>query len=297
LLIETVKSLVEGTEQVEVVIVDNGSTDGSDLAVEHQFPEAHVIRTGKNLGFGAAINRGVRERPGDRLMFLNNDLRCEPGFAAALLDESGEGWTVAGVLLQDADPGRIDSAGVVLDASLMAFDHLHGEPAESAAEAAPPHGPTGGAALVQLDSFNAVGGFDELMFAYYEDADLALRLRRAGVRCRLAADARAIHRYSSTLGAGSSQKYALTGWSRGYMLRRYGVMRRPRLAAHAIACETVICAGQLLTDRTAAGVAGRVRGWRAARGLDRRRLDTDGLLHPSFGDALRRRGRRRGIRR
>jgi GT2 family glycosyltransferase len=237
----------------------------------------------------------VRERPADRLVFLNNDLRCEPGFIAGLSDEVGGGSSVAGVLLQGPDPSRIDSAGVVLDVSLMAFDHLHDEPVEAVAAAPSPHGPTGGAALIEIDAFNSVGGFDEHIFAYYEDADLAVRLRQLGFGCRLAASARAVHRYSSTLGARSPRKYELTGWSRGYMLRRYGVMRRPRVAAHALACEAVLCAGQLVIDRTGAGIRGRARGWRAAGGLERRRLDTDGLLEASLRDALRRRRRRRGV--
>jgi GT2 family glycosyltransferase len=295
LLAETLASLHEGSPGCEIVVIDNGSTDGSPARVRREFPETHVIELGSNVGFGRALNRGVRERPADRLVFLNNDLRCEPGFVSALGEEAGGGWSVAGLLLQEPDPSRIDSAGVVLDASLMAFDHLHDEPVQAATTASSPHGPTGGAALVEIDAFNSVGGFDERIFAYYEDADLAVRLRQAGVGCRLAANARAVHRYSSTLGAGSARKYALTGWSRGYMLRRYGVLRRPRLAAHALACEAVICAGQLVADHTVAGISGRARGWRAARGLERRRLDTDGLLEPSLRDALRRRRRRRGL--
>ena len=111
-------------------------------------------------------------------------------------------------------------------------------------------------------AFEAVGGFDERIFLYYEDLDLALRMAAAGARCRLAPEARALHAYSASLGAGSGEKYARTGWSRGYMLRRYGVMSRPRDAARVLATEGAICAGQLLMDRTAAGLRGRLRGWR-----------------------------------
>ncbi len=117
----------------------------------------------------------------------------------------------------------IDSAGVVVDSTLLAFDYLHGLPWSVAETAAPPLGPTGGAALFTLSSFTAVGGFDERIFAYLEDVDFALRLRAAGCACRLASDARAVHRHSATLGSGSAAKNRLMGWSRGYMLRRYGV--------------------------------------------------------------------------
>jgi N-acetylglucosaminyl-diphospho-decaprenol L-rhamnosyltransferase len=141
---------------------------------------------------------------------------------------------------------------------------------------------------------NAVGGFDERIFLYYEDLDLALRIAAAGGRCRLAPEARALHAYSASLGAASARKYGWTGWSRGYMLRRYGVMRDPRLALRALACEGTLCAGQLLRDRTSSGLKGRVRGWREAGGLERRDPGRAPLLEISAREALALRRRRRG---
>ncbi|HEY3435021.1 MAG TPA: glycosyltransferase family 2 protein, partial [Solirubrobacterales bacterium] len=194
---------------------------------------------------------------------------------------------------QERSPELIDSAGVVADATLMGFDYLHGEPVEAAVGAADPLGPTGGAALYRREAFEAVGGFDERIFLYYEDLDLSLRLAAAGGRCRLAPEARALHAYSASLGAASAAKYQRTGWSRGYMLRRYGVMRRPGLALRALACEGALCAGQLLKDRTAAGLKGRLRGWRDGAGLEHRDVDGAPLLDLSARDALARRRRRR----
>jgi N-acetylglucosaminyl-diphospho-decaprenol L-rhamnosyltransferase len=211
-----------------------------------------------------------------------------------MLDAQGSGsQTVAGVLAQERAPELIDSAGVVADRTLMGFDHLHGEPLEATRTASNPLGPTGGAALYERAAFEAVGGFDERIFLYYEDLDLALRLAAAGGRCRLAPDARALHAYSASLGAASGGKYARTGWSRGYMLRRYGVMSHPGSALRALACEGVICAGQLLRDRTAKGLGGRLRGWRAGGGLPARDAVGAPLLEISMREALRRRRRRR----
>jgi N-acetylglucosaminyl-diphospho-decaprenol L-rhamnosyltransferase len=280
---------------VDVVLVDNGSSDDSIEVARRELPEVKVVELGENLGFGRAINRAVAEVPGDPVILLNNDAVPEPGFVEALLEGLGEGIdSVAGVLLQERAPELIDSAGVVADRTLMGFDHLHGEPAHAAASAPDPLGPTGGAALYRREAFEAVGGFDERIFLYYEDLDLALRLAARGSRCRLAPEARALHAYSTSLGAASSRKYAWTGWSRGYMLRRYGVMRDPRLALRALACEGALCAGQLLRDRTGAGLRGRLRGWREGAGLEPR--DTDGapLLDLSAREALALRRRRRG---
>lgn len=291
----TLTSLREQSRPVDVVVADNGSSDGSAAMVREEFAEVTVLELGENLGFGRAINRAVRERPADPVILLNNDAPAEPRFVEALL-EAAEGGAemVAGVLVQERDPGLIDSAGVVADATLMGFDHLHGEPVAAALSAPDPLGPTGGAALYRREAFEAVGGFDERIFLYYEDLDLALRLAAAGGRCRLAGEARAVHAYSASLGAASGAKYARTGWSRGYMLRRYGVMSHPRPALRALACEAALCAGQLLRDRTAKGLEGRWRGWRDGGGLERRELDGAPLLEISGREALARRQARRG---
>jgi GT2 family glycosyltransferase len=288
-------SLREQSRPVDVVVADNGSSDDSVELMRAEFPEVTVLDFGRNLGFGPAINRAVREHPADPVILLNNDIECEPRFVEALLDSLGESvQSVAGVLVQEQAPGLIDSAGVVADATLMGFDYLHGQPLEVAPTAPDPLGPTGGAGLYRHAAFEAVGGFDERIFLYYEDLDLALRMAAAGARCRLAGEARALHAYSASLGARSGEKFARTGWSRGYMLRRYGVMRRPRLALRALACEGALCAGQVLMDRSAKGIGGRLRGWRDGSRLASRELGEAPLLDISGREALALRRRRRG---
>jgi N-acetylglucosaminyl-diphospho-decaprenol L-rhamnosyltransferase len=291
----TLRSLGAQTRPVDVVLVDNGSSDDSVELARRELPEVKVLDMGQNLGFGPAINRAVAEHRADPVILLNNDAEAEPRFAEALLDGLGEGVdSVAGVLLQERAPELIDSAGVVADATLMGFDYLHGEAAEAADSAPDPLGPTGGAALYRRQALERVGGFDERIFLYYEDLDLALRIAAAGGRCRLVPEARALHAYSASLGAASARKYAWTGWSRGYMLRRYGVMGDPRLALRALACEGALCAGQLLKDRTATGLKGRLRGWRDGGGLERHDPDGAPLLDLSAREALALRRRRRG---
>jgi N-acetylglucosaminyl-diphospho-decaprenol L-rhamnosyltransferase len=294
LLARALDSLRVQTREVDVVVVDNGSNDGSDTMIEERFPEVELLRLGENLGFGPALNRAIAAHPGDPLILFNNDAEAEPTFIEALLDGLGEGIdSVAGVLVQDRNPSLIDSAGVVADRTLMGFDYLHGEPIAAALAAPDPLGPTGAAALYRHAAFTMVGGFDERIFLYYEDLDLALRLAARGGRCRLAPGARAIHAYSASLGAAHGAKYARTGWSRGYMLRRYGVMQDPPMALRVLACEATICAGQLLRDHTAKGIVGRIKGFRAAAGLTEREVGASPLLDIGPRDALALRRRRR----
>jgi GT2 family glycosyltransferase len=289
------ESLRRQTVPVEVVVADNGSADDSRELVRRDFPEVQLLELGENLGFSRALNRAVRELPAERVIFLNGDTECEPRFVEALLEQLGPGAPmVAAVLLKQDNPDVIDSAGVVADRTLLAFDHLYGLPAAAAKQASPPLGPTGGAALFTLEAFSSVGGFDERIFIYLEDLDIALRLRCNGMDCRLAPDARALHRHSATFGSGSPTKNRLMGWSRGYMLRRYRVLLR-RGRFRALAGEAVIAGGQILIDRNGSGIAGRIAGWRAAGGLPSRRLPADSLLDISFIDAMRRRSQRRRV--
>ena len=112
----TLQSLRGQTERLEVVVVDNGSSDGSAAAARADFPEATVLELGENLGFGPALNRAVATHPADGIVLLNSDVECEPEFCAQLLAGLDEGVEmVAAVLLQEHEPGLIDSAGVVAD--------------------------------------------------------------------------------------------------------------------------------------------------------------------------------------
>ncbi|HEX4753488.1 MAG TPA: glycosyltransferase, partial [Solirubrobacterales bacterium] len=106
----TLRSLREQTLPLDVVVVDNGSIDGSPAAVRADFPEVTLLELGENLGFGAALNRAVASHPADAIVLLNSDVECEPGFCEAMVGGLADGVDmVAGVLLQEREPGLIDS--------------------------------------------------------------------------------------------------------------------------------------------------------------------------------------------
>jgi GT2 family glycosyltransferase len=286
-LAQTLAALEAQVPRPEVVIADNSEDGAGGALARERFPWVRAAEFGENLGFGKALNRAVREQPGDPIVFLNDDVTVELGFVSGLMAAlTPEVEMVAAVLLQERQPDRIDSAGVIADKTLLGFDYLNGEPVEVLEGAADPLGPTGGAALFRRAAFEQVGGFDERMFLYYEDLDLALRLRQAGARCRLAPDARGLHAYSETMGARTARKYEMTGWSRGYMLRTYGFGARPTLLTRAIVAEAAICAGQLVSERTLRGLRGRLRGWRAGRGGTQREFPSSALLDISLRQAL-----------
>jgi N-acetylglucosaminyl-diphospho-decaprenol L-rhamnosyltransferase len=244
----------------EVVVVDNGSRDGTADRIRDEHPWAHVLSLPENAGFSRAVNLAAREVSGHALVLVNDDCVCERGFVAALaarLDATDGTTMAAGVLVEAGAPSVVDSAGMELDATLLVWDYLNGTPVGALApDTAPPIGPSGAAAGFVRDAFLAVGGFDERLFAYWEDVDLVLRLRREGARCALAWDARARHAHSQTLGSGSAAKNRLTGFGRVYVLRKWSVAT-PRRLPRVVGRELAICAGQLVVDRTAAGIAGR----------------------------------------
>src|SRR5215203_1255961 len=110
----TLESLAAQTVQAPVVVIDNASRDDSPAVAERAFG-ARVIRLDRNVGFGTALNRGVAESPADLLLFVNNDVECEPQFVEELIEQAGAADMVAGVLMQVETDGLIDSAGVVAD--------------------------------------------------------------------------------------------------------------------------------------------------------------------------------------
>jgi N-acetylglucosaminyl-diphospho-decaprenol L-rhamnosyltransferase len=248
-----------------VVVVDNASTDGTAEAVARDFPEVTLLRNEENLGFGRAINRAALdlELEGDALVLVNNDVELEPQFLERLVEPLGEDGVgmVAGVLVLARDPGRIDSAGIELDVTLRAYDLLWNEPLERLAEAPVPVGPCGGAAAYRLDAFRDAGGFDDAFFAYWEDVDLALRLRLAGWRCKLAPEARARHHHGATLGAASPAQRRLESFGRAFVLARYRVPGRLKIALVDWPALLV----HLVVRRERGPIAERLRGRRLGR--------------------------------
>lgn len=262
-LVRLVESLTLASGSLDVIVADNGLPEDTRLALEKA--GAAVVTMGRNRGFGAAINRAACMVRTDVLVVLNDDIEPLPGFLDALVAPlSGGADMVCGVLLQEGAQTLIETAGVELDRTLVGADYLQNEPvAVLDKPVAAPFGPSGGAAAYRLERFLEVEGFDEGFFAYFEDVDLAIRLRAAGATCALAPHARALHVGSGTLGYRSLAKANLVGFSRGRLLRKYGVLRDPHSALAALAVEVVAVALLARQHRSLQPGLARVRGWRS----------------------------------
>jgi N-acetylglucosaminyl-diphospho-decaprenol L-rhamnosyltransferase len=252
----------------QLIVVDNASSDGTVAAVREQHPGARVIEMPGNVGFGRAANAGAAAGDGDAVVLVNNDLFAEPRFLEALLaplrDDDRVGM-VAGLSLQPREDGAdvADGFGIELDPTLTAYNRLrHRAPDAPAGVLA---GPSGGAAAYRRTAWDRAGGFDERLFAYGEDVDLLLRLRLHGWRAAGAPDARGVHLGGATTGVDSPLQRRLAGFGRGFLLRRYGVLRT-RAAVRALTFEALIVGVGLLRFRTLDPLRGRVAGWRAAHG-------------------------------
>jgi GT2 family glycosyltransferase len=236
-----------------VLVVDNGSTDGSPELVERRHPWARLVRAGGNIGYGAAVNLGARTvaGPGEAtprwLVAANADVAVHPGALRALVDAG------------DADPGVGVLAPRLLLPDGTTQHHLHPFPslrtlaavtAPSLAPALRVGGPIegrwdpdratdvdwahGALLLIRRGAFDAVGGFAPSLWLYAEDVDLCWRLSRAGWRTRYEPSARVTHAVSAATtqawsddGARDGRKQAMTS---AWMREAYG---RPRTATFA----------------------------------------------------------------
>lgn len=201
MLCRCLSSLRSQTAPARIIVVDNGSTDGSLGLLAESFPEVQVIRFDRNRGFAAAVNAGIRACDCEFIALLNNDAEPESGWLAALVGAAeGEGvGMVASKILDAADPQRIEGIGLEVDPAGNPRQIGRGEldgPGFSLPREV--FGPIGAAALYRRALLDEVGLFDEDFDSYLEDVDLAWRARRAGWRCIYAPGAVVRHARAST---------------------------------------------------------------------------------------------------
>jgi len=251
----------------EIIVVDNGSEDDSaELATG---AGATVLQMGRNLGFAAAVNRGIEAADADWIAILNNDVTLEPDWLAKLLEAAAQEdiWFATGKILQAAHHQVVDGT----------FDEISRGACASRCGSGKPDGPVWNqaqrirvapmtAAIFRRQLFRDLGSLDETFGSYMEDVDFGLRCALAGRDGLFVPSAVAYHRGSSTLGEWNYD----TVWR---IARNQVLLSAKHFRGQA---RWPIVAGQLLWGmvalrhgRGSAFVRGKIAGMREARRMTR----------------------------
>lgn len=240
LLPECLDSLLAQTVAVEIVVVDNASTDGTDTLLRERYPDLTVLRSDRNLGFAGGVALATAEVAEEFVLLLNNDARLEPDGAARLREAmrapgSGrvaaatakillDGWfrpappgprgdgrafvTAEGTMVACTDDvlgarRLVNSTGNVLTRDGAGGDRDWLIPDGDERGGPEVWGFSGGAVLLRTQALRDAGGFDPWLFLYYEDTDVAWRMRAHGWSVRYVPQAVAHHRHAQSSDAAS----------------------------------------------------------------------------------------------
>ena len=277
--------LANQTVEHTIIVSDGASTDGTPENIRRLFPDVTFIPHADDPGYAAATNHGVAAGSGDVLLVLNNDAFCRADFLEHLLAsfEDERVGAVAPVTLR-SDERTIDSVGLTLDVTLAPFIRLSGRPIEEAAFHRPILvAPGGGADAYRRSAWMEAGGFDERLSFYGADLDLGLRIRALGWTTIAAPQAVAVHLRSATSGHRSQRARESGGWARGFLLRRWSILRS-RAAVRALVTESLVAMADTALSRDTVAVRSRISGWRYAGGVPRRTVPP-GAVDPEIGFA------------
>jgi O-antigen biosynthesis protein len=266
---------------IEVIVADDASTDDTSEWLAAMYPQTVLVRLEQNSGFCGAANAGIAAARGAHIQLLNNDTEVGAGWIEAGLApfEDPRIGSVAPLVLVRSDPSRVDSAGDTYAAFGWPSKRGHGQSATSWVDHAADRvfGASGSSAFYRTAALRSVGGFDPTFGSYYEDVDLAFRLRWAGYECVYAPDCRIFHDLSASY---DHRNPALQRrMARNAEILFWSNLPAPWLAAAALPHLGFTLAQalwRLAQGRHRPFVAGKVdalRQWRTLR--DRRRLRTD----------------------
>jgi len=199
---ECIDSLLKQTyPELEIIVSDNGSTDGSLPFLRERYPTVRLLDNGENLGFGRAVNRGLAVATGDLFIFLNNDLvvgESSLGELVRLLEsDSSIGAAIPKILFCEKRD-TLNSFGVQVHFTGMAYPYLleqKDRPDLETQETA-----CGGIFMFSRELYETIGGFDDDFFLYHEDHDLSWRIRLQGKKLMVCPQAEFFHHYKFNKG-------------------------------------------------------------------------------------------------
>ncbi len=224
---ECLNSLAEQSyRNVEIIVVDNASRDGSRKLVEQSYPRIQLECLDCNRGFAAAVNAGIEVSRGEFIVILNNDTRAEPDFVKELysaLSEESHAAMATPKMLFARGPEIINSMG--LGYSITGTNHDIGfglKDGPQFNERKWVFGPCGGAGMYRRSMFDDVGPFDEDFFMYYEDVDFSFRAQLAGYKCIFVPTARIYHTEgASSASLPKARDYYFARNSLGVLLKNF----------------------------------------------------------------------------
>ncbi|MBO3083847.1 glycosyltransferase family 2 protein [Cellulomonas fengjieae] len=200
-------------DQMEIVVVDNASKDGTAELVAERYPDVRLVRAPRNLGFAGGAHLGLADLDADYAVLLNNDARFAPDAVERLmaeLDSPGSqraGAATAKIVLTTRDAaGRrlVNSTGNIVTSGGTGTDRDWLAPDGTESTDPDVFGFCGGAAMLRRAALDDVGDFDPSLFLYYEDTDLSFRLRSGGWTVRYVPSAVAEHDHAASSGTGSA---------------------------------------------------------------------------------------------
>jgi hypothetical protein len=253
-------------------VVDSGSSDGSDAAMERAFPEATVIRCDDNVGFAAGANIGIEAAMAagcEFALFLNNDTALTPGFLGRMVDVADDRTIVVPKILFYDDRRLVSTHAGGFDWATGRFhDTFAGKTDGAATSLARDDIETASfcCALVPLQAFGDAGRLDERFFMYYEETDFLRRAREHGYRIRYEPSAVIYHHESGASGGGwmtpFKQYYATR--NRPYLVRKHMRSRVAHARFTLFFLSTRVAAAASMTAR---------REWRLLRAMALGTLD------------------------
>lgn len=192
------------TPEFTVLVVDNGSTDGSVSVLTEQWPEVQKIFLPENTGFCHAVNVGIRAAETPYVILLNNDTKVKTGFINSLYQaicRNEKIFSVSARMLMWDKPELIDDAGDRYCVLGWAYSRGKGKAADVFDQPAEIFSACGGAAIYRRSVFEEIGLFDEAHFAYLEDLDIGYRARIYGYENRYEPAAAVLHYGSASTGS------------------------------------------------------------------------------------------------
>lgn len=244
--------------QFEVILVDNRNGEAT-RGFDDGYAGLSITRllNDHNRGFAPAANHGLRASRSEFVALLNDDTKPSPGWLEALLRaaEPPDVGACASLMVFDAAPGIVQSAGIAMDRAAIAWDRLRGQPVGAAQAATDVFGASGGAALYRRAMLDEIGLLDERFVSYLEDVDLAWRAQRSRWRCVYVPQAAVRHVTSATAREGSRFKNRMLGRNKVWLAAKNSRWRDlPVVAWYDIAAVFYA----LLVRRDAAPMLGRL---------------------------------------